>query len=113
MTGDLALDRGRASLTSGVAAKTQRLKLRLQLQRGEYALDLRRGIPYLTAIFGKGTRALAESILRRAVLTSPGIASIEQWTFALDRERRASIQLRARSTDGEPVELEDFVWEGR
>ena len=108
MTGDLALDAGRASLTSGVAAKVQRLRLRLLLQRGEYALDLRQGIPYLTAIFGKGTRAAAETILRRAVSTSPGIASIEQWSFELGADRGARLGLRARTIEGEPVELDAF-----
>lgn len=112
-TGDLALDAGRASLTAGVAAKAQRLRLRLLLQRGEYRLDLRQGIPYLSTIFGKGTRAIAETILRRAVSTSPGIASIEQWSFELGADRHAQLTLRARTVDGELVELDAFRWEGR
>lgn len=112
MTGDLALDAGRASLTSGVGAKTQRLRLRLLLRRGEYRLDLRRGVPYELILGTKNTR-LADTILRRAAATSPGIASIEQWTFAVDAERRASLTLRARSIDGEPVELDDFRWEAQ
>lgn len=113
VTGDLALDTGRASLTSGVGAKAQRLKLRLQLQRGEYRLDLRQGVPYLSSIFGKGTRAAAETILRRAVSTSPGIAAIEQWQLDLGADREARLTLRARTIDGEPIELDAFRWEGR
>ncbi len=108
MTGDLALEAGRASLTSGSAAKAQRLRLRLLLQRGEYRLDMRQGIPYLSAVFGKGTRAAAETILRRATATSPGIASIEQWQFTVGADRTASLSLRARTIEGEPVELDAF-----
>ena len=112
MTGDLVLDAAAARLTSGVEAKTQRLRLRLLLRRGEYRLDLRRGVPYSLILGSKNVR-LAETILRRAAATSPGIASIEQWSFALDAERVASITLRARSIDGEPIELDDFRWEGQ
>ena len=111
-TGDLALDAGAARLTSGVESKAQRLKLRLQLHRGEYRLDVRQGIPYLTAIVGKGTRAVAETILRRAVATSPGVAGIELWQFELGADRHARLTLRARTIDGEPLDLEAFRLEG-
>ena len=110
-TGDLALSAGAARLTSGAEAKAQRLRLRLSLWRGEYVLDRRAGIPYLDQILGKGTTVGAEVILRRAVTTSPGIASIERWSLAVGSDRRATLSLRARTIEGEPVELEAFTLE--
>jgi hypothetical protein len=107
-TGDLALDAGAARLTSGGEAKAQRLRLRLSLWRNEYVLDRRQGIPYVDRILGKGTTAAAEVILRRAAATSPGIASIEQWSFTVGADRTASLSLRARTIEGEPVELDAF-----
>jgi hypothetical protein len=112
VTGDLALSTGPARLTSGVESKAQRLRLRLLLQRGEYRLDLRQGVPYLSAIFGKGTRTAAETILRRAASTSPGIASIDQWSFTVGADRHALLTLRASTVDGEPVELDALRLEG-
>ena len=111
-TGDLALSAGAARLTSGVEAKAQRLRLRLSLRRGEYILDRRAGLPYLTQILGKGTASTAEVLLRRAVATSPGLSAIEHWEFAIGPDRVASLSLRARTIEGEPVELDAFTLEG-
>lgn len=114
-TGDLALARGadglrRASLTSGADAVRQKLHLRLGLIQGEYAFDVTAGIPLFTGVIGKASgRAVAEAIYRRAVVTCPGVATLETWRFALGADRRAALDFRVTTTRGEDVTVRDFV----
>jgi hypothetical protein len=109
-TGDLALDAGkRASLTSGVAAKAQRLRLRLALWRGEYVLDQGVGIPYLDRLGLKGNApALLEADLRAAAASSPGIVALEAFSLTLGADRTATVALDARADTGEPITLDAF-----
>ena len=106
--GDLALDSGRASLTRGAAAVRQRLGLRFKLWKGDWLLDRNVGIPYVQSIFGKGTKVLAESILRRAASTCPGVASIESFQLTVGTDRRASVAFEGRTVDGEALVGEAF-----
>lgn len=115
LTGDLRLPRGddglrRASLTSGAEAVRQKLHLRLGLIQGEYPFDVTAGIPVFSAVLGKASgRAVAEAIYRRAVVTCPGVGTLETWRFALGAERRASLSFRVTTTRGEDVTVRDFV----
>jgi hypothetical protein len=111
-TGDLALDaQKRLALTSGVAAKGQRLRLRLSLWRGEYVFNTNAGIPYTDRLGQKGpvAQALLEADLRHAAATSPGIATLDTFAMTVDRATRAAaVALAARADTGEPVRLDAF-----
>lgn len=110
-TGDLALVEGRASLTSGVGAVAQKLWIRLSLWRGEWFADLAVGIPYLAILGQKGVEAFAEATFRRAISTCPGVAALDDFSFALGGRRAASVSFRARTVDGEVLDVTDFVAE--
>ncbi len=109
-TGDLAIATGRLRLTDvGAESVRQRLQLRLSLWRGEYVLDRAVGIPYLQRILGKGTTVAAETILRRAVATSPGVRSLDGWSFRVGSDRRATIACAVRCDDGSSFDLSGFT----
>lgn len=109
VTGDLALVEGRASLTSGVEAVLQKLRIRLSLWKGEWFADTSVGVPFLRFLGVKGAEGLAETVLRRAIATCPGVASLESFALALVG-RRATVTFRARTTSGEPVDVQDFTF---
>ncbi len=110
LTGRMLLAGGRARLTEpGAEAVGQRLRFRLSLWQGEYVLDRAVGIPALSVILAKGRTALAEALLRRAIATCPGVASLRSFSLDLDRATRASsVAFDARTIDGEPVTLDAF-----
>ncbi len=108
-TGDLALDGGRARLTTpGAEAVAQRLRLRHALWRGEYPLDEGVGVPYTDLLGRKGAEALFEATLRQAASTCPGVAALTSFTLAIDAQRVATVSLTALATSGEPLALDAF-----
>lgn len=110
VTGDLLIVNHAARLTAvGSESVRQRLKIRLQLWRGEYPLDLTIGIPYRQFIGQKGALDRLRTVLRNAAATCPGIASLDTFTVTLGRDRVARVTLSARTITGEPVTLADFV----
>ncbi len=107
-TGDLALTAGRLTLVEGVEAIAQRLNGRLSLWAGSWFADTAQGVPYLTFMGQKGVAALAESAVRDAILTCPGVLALESFTFALSAQRHATVSFRAR-VDGGFVERSALV----
>jgi hypothetical protein len=110
-TGDLLVEGGRCRLTRTPAEYArQRLYVRLGLWRGEYPLDLSKGIPYQQYLGQGGTFDALTGTLRTAASTSPGIASLDAFRASLNtRTRGASISLRATASNGEPITLDDFA----
>lgn len=110
LTGRVLLEGGRARLTEpGAEAVGQRLRLRLNLWQGEFVLDREVGIPALSVVLAKGRVALAEALLRRAIATCPGVASLGSFSLDLDRTtRHASVAFDARTLDGEPLTLDAY-----
>lgn len=100
-TGDLLLTAGRLTLVEGAAAIAQRLDGRLSLWAGEWFADTSLGVPFLTFLGVKGAAALAEASLRRAILSCPGVAALEMFTFTASSDRSAVVTFRARTATGE------------
>lgn len=100
-TGDLLLTAGRLTLVEGAAAIAQRLDGRLSLWAGEWFADTSLGVPFLTFLGVKGAAALAEASLRRAILSCPGVAALETFTFTASSDRSAVVTFRARAATGE------------
>jgi hypothetical protein len=111
--GDLELSAGRARLTTEEDGESvaQRLRVRLRLWRGDYALDTRVGIPFRRWLGSKGEASvtLAETVLRRAVATCPGVGRVDSFAFALDRATRiASVDFAVTTDTG--IALSDNVF---
>lgn len=107
---DLTLEKGDLDLVDGVDAIAQHLRIRLRTFKGEWFLDERIGVPFFDTILVKNANlAAVQSVLRRAVLTTPGITGIDQLDVDLDAATRVlTVTMRAQSTSG-PVALSEEV----
>lgn len=107
-TGDLALTAGRLTLVEGAEAVAQRLEGRLSLWLGSWFADTSLGVPFLDFLGVKGAAALAESTLRRAATSCPGVVTLEVFALIVQRvDRSAALTLRARTVDGRAVVSDD------
>jgi len=112
--GDLLIATNSLSLVTGDDAIVQNLRIRFQFVLGEWFLDSRIGIPYFAEILIKNpdlTRV--RGIFRQAILTTPGIDSLEEFTLDFDRAiRRLTLEFIARKDDGGILEFnEEFIIE--
>ena len=113
-TGDLAITAGELTLTGApnvttVDAVQQKLTIRLSLFLGEYQLDTSVGIPYLQTILGqKGGVDVVEGILRKAITTCPGVASLLAFSLVVSPTRQASISFAVKTITGDVVTINDF-----
>jgi len=81
--GDLDIENGDLVLIDGVDAIAQDCEVRLQFFQGEWFLDTRLGVPWYQEILGHKPRLnIVSSILQKAILLTPGIATITN--FGLD-----------------------------
>ncbi len=99
--------------TSGIAAVAQGIRIRLQLWRGEWFLDLDAGMPYLptedgavpesAAILGqKFDSVKARTAVRREILSTPGVVDIPELRITFDGPTRAlGIEFRAKTAFGD------------
>ena len=91
-------------------ALRQKLQIRLGIYQGEWPLDTTVGIPWLTRILGKqANRADGENVLRQAILTCPGVASVTSFQITYNADRTASLTFSVQSVGGENVTVADFV----
>lgn len=105
---DLTLDAtGNLVFVTGADAVAQRVRSRLQFFRGEWFLDTRQGVPYFEDILVKNPRReLVVSLLREAILETPGVASITTFSLSIDNATRsASVTFKALTTDGDTVDV--------
>lgn len=107
--GDILIENDSLVLAEGDDAIVQHLRIRFRFVLREWFLDLRLGIPLFEEVLVKNpdlTRV--RGIYKQVILTTPGIASLE--TFRLDVDgatRKATINFRARKTDGELLDFSD------
>lgn len=107
--GDLAVANGQLTLVDGADAVRQALQLRLSIWQGEWFADTTVGVPYLRFLGIPGALPLAESLLRRAISTCPGVATLDRFSLTLDARRRAVVSFAVTAITGEPVEVSDFI----
>jgi hypothetical protein len=90
------------SLVDGDDAIIQHILIRLRFFKGEWFLDPTIGIPYYETILLKNPDLIAiRSVFRQAILTTPGIASLDSLLTELDNaERRLTVTFAAIKTDG-------------
>lgn len=109
VTRDLAVTAGRVQTVEGVEAIRQKLQVRLGLWQGEWFADTDAGIPYLRMLGLKGVEAFAEATLRRAILTCPGVLSLDRFTMVVSAARHAVVSFRVTATTGDVIDVQDFV----
>lgn len=107
--GDIDLSTNDAQLVTGSAEIVQHLRIRLKFFLGEYFLNILLGVPYIQQILRKRPRlAIVQDILRRVVLSTPGVIEILSFSFGLDSvTRRLTVDLRAKITGGEVIDFSE------
>jgi len=90
-TGDLLVSNfGISTTTDAVASLVQRLKIKLQLFKGEWFLNLNAGVPYFQEIFVKGVdQAYIDTIFRAIITNTTDVKSLQQYSSTFDRTTRS------------------------
>lgn len=105
VTHDLAVINNKLVLVSGADEVTQRLRSRLKMFRGEWFLDLTKGVPYRTEIFVKGisSERIAAAI-KMEILTTPGVLQLLSYSQSIDgATRKLNIDFEVLTSDGEII----------
>lgn len=112
IAGDLKLDAtGQPVFAEGVEAIGQDIRTRLRWFKGEWFLDARTGFPWFQRVLGRRvTERVVELLLRRAILTTPGVARLASMRVSIDRRsRELTATFSAVTPDGQVIEFSDFV----
>lgn len=105
---DLLIEDDKLSIVDGDDALVQHLTIRLRFFRKEWFLDARVGVPYYDKILIKNPRLVTvRGILRQAILTTPGVATIERFDFVYDNAiRKMQLDFSVRKeADGELLDF--------
>lgn len=99
---DMTFGQGLANYARDAEATAQSVKTRLLLLNGEWFLDLDAGVPYLQKIMVRPANLpLAESVIKRTILETEGVAELRSFVMTFDREpRRLTIQATVVNTYG-------------
>lgn len=99
---DIAIEDDTVVLVDGVDAIAQDVRARLQFFLGEWFLDRRIGVPYFEKILGQKPRLpVIKAIFRQAILTTPGVLSVNDLVVAYDgTSRRLDVSFKANTTEG-------------
>jgi hypothetical protein len=86
--GDLDVSAG-LQFSTGAAAVSQGIRIRIQMFRGEWFLDLDAGVPYHQDLLGaKFNDTRARAAFRDAIVSAPGVAALLSLTVAFNRSTR-------------------------
>lgn len=110
--GDLLVTNNALTIIEGDAAISQHLSVRLQFFKGEWVMDVRLGIPYYEYVLVKNPDlSLVRSIFRKAILDTPGIDTLEEFTLSYDNPSRTlGLSFTAKKTDGDLLDYsKEFI----
>ena len=106
--GDLDISKGRLQIVSDGLEIAQKVGIRLQFFRGEWSLDTSVGIPYFQSLLGPKNPSLStvRTLLLEAVTSCPGVASVANFTLALDTPTRTlSVSFQATTDTSKPLDF--------
>lgn len=96
-------------LIRGAEAVAQRLMVRLRWIKGEWYLDQNQGVPWFEILLGQKNPdvRLVEGIIRQAILSTPGVTSVQEISVTYDpTTRHASLAFVATTTDSARLEYQ-------
>lgn len=111
VVGDLHFgDTGDFVEIEGVEEIGQLMRSALEFLIGEWFLDLRQGVAWLEEVLRKGgTLTRRKALIRRVLLTVPGVTSVERLTADFDRTNRViNVGFQVRTEQGRILRSEDF-----
>lgn len=87
--GDMQFGAGQADFyRDQPEAPAQAVLTRLRLWMGEWFIDVTEGTPYQQAILGKHTGTTVEPAIRKRILETEGVTSIESFSLSTDPDTR-------------------------
>jgi hypothetical protein len=106
-TGDLDISDDALHLVDGADAIAQHVQIRLRLFKGEWFLDAEVGLPYYDTVLVKAPDLLAiRSVIRQAILETPGVASLDGFEMEFDRAARSlAVSFTATTDDGQQLDF--------
>lgn len=101
---------GAFELVDGIEELAQRIFVRFNFFLGEWAHDLRQGMPWREQFFEKGaSEATQRAILMSVLQDTPGVREVVTLTFTVDRaRRRLDVDFVVRATTGETLSSADY-----
>jgi len=101
--GDILIEDDDLVLVEGVDAIAQDVEVRLTFFQSEWFLDTRLGVPWFQKILGQKPRLdVVKSIIRKAIMTTPGMQGISDFVAEYDgRTRLLSVSFKGQSVEGE------------
>ncbi len=103
---DMTFGFGAGNYARDAEAVRQSVRTRLLTHLGEWFLDLDAGVPWLDRILTKpADLALAESLIKRCIAQTEGVASIDRFALTFDRSARAVSIAAAVTTIYGPIDL--------
>lgn len=103
-SGDLELQDDDLLLVTGSVSLAQRIRVSLDVLRGEWALDLSAGIDWLGSVLVKNPDlAFLDAIFRARIVEVPGVDRILSLELDLDESRRLRVSFRVLGTQDEDV----------
>jgi len=107
-TGDLLFSNKTLYVTDeGEESIAQRLKIRLRFFYREWVLDRSQGTKWFERVIRKGvTLYVADQEVRRVVLATSGVKSIESWRSTIDTSiRKYDVVFSVLTTQGQTLEF--------
>ena len=104
LTGDLDITGDQINITNeGTESIAQRLRIRLRFFFKEWILDRSKGTKWFEVVLKKGVdKFAADAEIRRVVLATPEIKTIEHWISEIDTgTRQYDVRFDVRTTKGE------------
>lgn len=87
----------------------QRIQIRLRLIRGEYHLNIRSGVPYLSAPFtDKGNKVAVDNLLKNYILETPGVTALLSYDSDITTDRVFILNFSVSGETGEVVQFNDL-----
>ncbi len=110
-SGDLDLTQGLRQTPDFETFVRQKLSETIAFFKGEWFLDLKKGIPYFEYIYGHALdRNLVTSIYRKAAALTPGVGAVDGVFLEFDSTSRLlTPTIFCRTTTDRPVEFRPFV----
>lgn len=96
---DLTITDGKIDMISGADEVSQRIRVTLNHEYGEYFLNIPGGTPWYSAILGSKDKDTVLLILRKIILDVPGVISVLDVQLT-QSGRDVSISARAEVQDG-------------
>lgn len=97
----LSIANGNLETVSGIEECAQRIETALKMVLGEWAFDLKKGLPIFDQIFKKQQhQALVLSYYREALINISGVKVIQELTLEKGRERNYKLRFRVLYEEG-------------